>query len=68
MRLLAFQVGNEVSLNELATQTGLSKNTVQCYLDLIEKAFIIKKVGAFSRNLKSEINKSARVLNTIFRM
>ncbi|HOE76492.1 MAG TPA: DUF4143 domain-containing protein, partial [Rectinema sp.] len=60
VRLLAFQVGNEVSLNELATQTGLSKNTVQRYLDLLEKAFIIKKVGAFSRNLRSEISKSAK--------
>jgi len=60
VRLLAFQVGNEVSLNELATQTGLSKNTVQRYLDLLEKAFIIKKLGAFSRNLRSEISKSAK--------
>ena len=60
VRLLAFQVGNEVSLNELATQTALSKNTVERYLDLLEKAFIIKRVGAFSRNLRSEIRKSAK--------
>ena len=47
VRLLAFQVGNEVSLNELATQTGLSKNTVERYLDLLEKAFIIKRSEPF---------------------
>lgn len=60
VRLLAFQVGNKVSLNELATQTALSKNTVERYLDLLEKAFIIKRVAAFSRNLRSEIRKSAK--------
>jgi len=38
----------------------LSKNTVERYLDLLEKAFIIKRVGAFSRNLRSEIRKSAK--------
>jgi len=60
VRLLAFQIGNEVSLNEIAVKTGLSKNTVERYLDLLEKAFVIKKIGAFSRNLRNEISKSAK--------
>lgn len=60
VRLLAFQIGNEVSLNEIAVKTGLSKNTVERYLDLLEKAFVIKRIGAFSRNLRNEISKSAK--------
>jgi predicted AAA+ superfamily ATPase len=59
-RLLALQIGNEVSLNEIATKVGLSKNTVERYIDLLEKAFVIKKVSAFSRNLRNEISKSAK--------
>ncbi len=60
VRLLAFQIGNEVSLNEIAVKIGLSKNTVERYLDLLEKAFVIKKISAFSRNLRNEISKSAK--------
>jgi predicted AAA+ superfamily ATPase len=60
VRLLAFQIGNEVSLNEIAVKTGLSKNTVERYLDLLERAFVIKRIGAFSRNLRNEISKSAK--------
>uniref|UniRef100_A0A7C3I5A5 Winged helix-turn-helix transcriptional regulator n=1 Tax=Gracilinema caldarium TaxID=215591 RepID=A0A7C3I5A5_9SPIR len=52
-------MGSEVSLNEIARITGLSKNTVERYIDLLEKAFIIKKLTAFSRNLRNEISKSA---------
>jgi len=59
LRLLAFQVGNEVSLNELAIQLGMDVKTVQRYLDLLEKAFVIIRLGGFSRNLRNEItNKS----------
>ncbi|MEN6500445.1 MAG: ATP-binding protein [Rectinema sp.] len=60
VRLLAFQIGNEVSLNEIAVKSGLSKNTVERYIDLLEKAFVIKKISAFSRNLRNEISKSAK--------
>ncbi len=60
LRLLALQIGSEVSLNEIALKVGLSKNTVERYIDLLEKAFIIKKVGSFSRNLRNEISKSAK--------
>ncbi len=60
LRLIAFQIGHEVSLNELANQLGIAKQTVYRYLDLLEKTFIIKKVGGFSRNLRKEVNKSHR--------
>ena len=60
LRLLAFQIGKEVSLNELSNNLGLAKQTVARYLDLFEKMFIIRKVRGFSRNLRSEITKTAR--------
>jgi len=60
LKLIAFQVGKEVSLQELARQLGLSKNTVESYLDLLSKVFVIYKVTGFSRNLRKEITKSNR--------
>lgn len=60
LRLLTFQIGKEVSLTELGTQLGMSKNTVERYLDLLEKSFIIYKLNGFSRNLRKEISKNAR--------
>lgn len=60
LKLLAFQIGKEVSLSELGNTLGLAKQTVERYLDLLEKTFIITKVRAFSRNLRKEIGKSSR--------
>ena len=60
LRLIAFQIGNEVSLSELGNSLELAKQTVARYLDLLEKAFIIKKIGGFSRNLRKEITKTSR--------
>ena len=60
LQLLAYQIGKHVSLSELAGQLGLSKQTVERYLDLLEKVFIIKRVSGFSRNLRKEITKSNR--------
>lgn len=55
LKLLAFQVGSEVSLNELAGTLSIDVKTVGRYLDLLEKAFIIMRRTAFSRNLRSEV-------------
>ena len=60
LRLLAFQVGNLVSLNELAAQLGIDVKTIGRYLDLLEKAFVIKKITGFSRNLRKEITSKAK--------
>jgi len=60
LQLLAFQIGKEVSFTELGTQLGLSKNTVDRYLDLLEKAFVIYKLRGFSRNLRKEVSKNSR--------
>jgi len=58
--LLAFQVGKEVSHNELATNLSMSKTTVEKYLDLLEKTFVIINIRGFSRNLRSEVTKTSR--------
>lgn len=60
VQLLAFQIGKEVSLAELGRQLGMSKNTVERYLDLLEKVFVIFKRSGFSRNLRKEIVKNHR--------
>lgn len=60
LRLIAFQAGNEVSYTELAGQLGISKNTVENYLDLLSKVFIIFRIGAYSTNLRKEISKSSK--------
>jgi hypothetical protein len=60
LRLLAFQVGNVVSVNELAQNVGLNKLTVERYLDLLTKVFVIYRIEGYSRNLRKEISKSPR--------
>ncbi|MBX2897506.1 MAG: ATP-binding protein [Cyclobacteriaceae bacterium] len=60
LQLIAHQVGQEVSLQELANQLVLSKDTVSKYLDLLCKVFIIYRIGAFSSNLRKEIVKSSK--------
>ncbi len=59
-KCLAFQVGNEVSVNEIAKTAGTDVKTTAKYLDLLQKMFIIKKIRGFSRNLRNEISKKAK--------
>jgi predicted AAA+ superfamily ATPase len=61
LQLLAFQIGKEVSFNELGKQLSMSKNTVERYIDLLEKVFIIYRRSGFSRNLRKEISKNYRI-------
>ncbi len=60
LRLMAFQIGQEVSLSELGQQLGLNYKTVARYLDLLEKSFVIYNLRGFSRNLRQEINKKSK--------
>jgi len=60
LRLLAFQVGSEVSLSELAQKVGLDYKTVARYLDLFEKNFVIFSLRGYSGNLRNEITKKAK--------
>lgn len=60
LRLIALQIGKDVSLQELANALQISKNTVEKYLDLLSKVFVIHKLEGFSKNLRKEITKSNR--------
>ncbi len=60
VKCLAFQVGSEVSINEVAKTARTDVKTTAKYIDLLEKMFIIKKVRGFSRNLRNEISKKAK--------
>ena len=60
LRLLAFQIGFEVSIAELATSLAIHRQTIEKYLDLLEKSFVIFRVDGFSRNLRKEITKNSR--------
>lgn len=61
LRALAFQIGQEVSFSELAQLTGSDPKTVSRYIDILEKAFIVFKLGSYSRNLRNELKKSRKV-------
>lgn len=60
LKLLAFQIGSEVSINELATTLGVDAKTVKRYVDLLEQTFVIVRLGSFSRNLRQEITNKAK--------
>jgi uncharacterized protein len=61
LRALALQIGQEVSYTELATLTGLDKNTVETYVRILEQAFIIFRLPPFSRNLRNELKKMRKI-------
>ena len=58
---IALQLGNEVSYNELSNTIGLDKETVERYIDLLEKVFVIFRLTSFSRNLRNELKKSRKI-------
>ncbi len=60
LKLIAFQVGNEVSLTELGKSLGVDRKTVQRYLNLFEQAFILYNLRGYSRNLRKEITKKSK--------
>jgi len=55
VKLLALQIGSEVSLNELAQQLSANVRTIEKYLDILEKGFVIVSLSALKRNLRNEI-------------
>lgn len=58
---LALQIGNEVSYNELANLLGIDKETVENYIDLLEKCFVVFRLDSFSRNARNEIKKGKKI-------
>lgn len=61
VRALALQVGSEVSYNELSNLLGIDKATVESYIDLLEKCFVVFRLSSYSRNLRTEIKKSKKI-------
>ncbi|MEK7065230.1 MAG: ATP-binding protein [Patescibacteria group bacterium] len=60
LSMLALQIGQEVSVSELACALGLSHQTVDSYLDVLEKMFVVYNLRGLSRNLRKEINKTSK--------
>ena len=61
LKLLAFQIGSEVSINELANNLKVKSETVESYIDLLEKSFVIFRLHAFSNNPRKEITKMSKI-------
>ena len=61
LKLLAFQVGSQVSVSELGSSLGMSKDTVARYIDLLEKSNIIFRLKGLSRNLRKEVVKMDKI-------
>ncbi|MCU0346082.1 MAG: ATP-binding protein [Saprospiraceae bacterium] len=60
LQLVAYQIGEEVSLDELGRQLSLHRQTVEKYLDLLSKTFVLFRLGAYSSNLRKEVVKSSK--------
>ncbi len=61
LQLLAFQVGSEVSRNEIAVKLGTSRETVERYIDLLEKSFVIYRLKPLTRNQRNEIARKEKI-------
>lgn len=61
LRLLAYQIGSEVSVNELSNKLQLHRDVVNNYLDLLEKSFVIVRLRGYNRNLRKEITRHNKV-------
>jgi len=60
LRLVAFQIGNDISFSELGSRLNVNKKTVMRYLELLEKCYVLFSLHGFSRNLRNEYTKSPR--------
>ena len=61
LQALAFQIGNQVSYNEVGKLVGLDSKTVERYIDILEKSYVIFRLGSFSRNLRNELKSSRKI-------
>ncbi len=61
LQLLALQIGSEVSYSELASKTGIDYKTVERYIDLLEKSFVIFRLSAYSTNKRREVSKNKKI-------
>jgi predicted AAA+ superfamily ATPase len=61
LQALSYQVGNIISYNELGQTSGMDAKTAERYIDILEKAFVVFRLGSFSRNLRNELKKSRKI-------
>ncbi len=61
LKALALQIGSQVSFNEVGNLVGLDSKTVERYVDVLEKSFIVFRIGSFSRNLRNELKSSRKI-------
>lgn len=61
LQLLAFQIGSEVSTNELSNKLGVTRKTIERYIDLLEKCYVIFRLKPFSRNFRNAITKKFKI-------
>lgn len=61
LQALAFQVGNQVSYQEIGRKIGLNNDTVEKYISMLEQSFIIFRLGTYSRNLRTELTKTRKI-------
>ncbi len=61
LKLLAYQIGNQVSLTELGARLDMGKDTVARYIDLLEKSFVVFRLSGLSRNMRNEVTKMDKI-------
>ena len=61
VQALALQIGSEVNYNELSQTVGINKSTVQRYIDILEKGYVVFQLGSFSSNIRNEIKKNKKI-------
>ena len=61
IQALALQIGNEVNYNELSRTVGINKNTIQKYIEILEKGYIIFKLSSYSKNVRNEITRNKKI-------
>jgi len=61
LQALALQIGNEVNYNELAQLVGINKNTIQKYIEILEKGYIVFRLNSYSKNLRNEIKRNRKI-------
>ncbi len=61
LKAIAFQIGNEVSYNELSQIVGIDKGTIAKYIQILEQGFVIFRLPAYSKNLRNEIKQNQKI-------
>ena len=61
VQALAWQIGSQVSYNEVGQLVGLDPKTVERYVDILEKSYVVFRLGSFSRNLRNELKQSRKI-------